>query len=193
MLFALEEASSFWNTKLMWRLLLCTSLSCFTLSFCRNLEMIEKGEESGNFQFEPGMLTFNSNSSLRFKHQWELLLCCVLGAITGVMGAVFNKLVASLAYYRPKQAAYVFDESDDRSWADTWQEIGRLLRQHSFRIGEVIAISLLTSCVTFGLPWIGAYYGFACQVESDEITQSENITGMHYETYPFFCETTWDP
>lgn len=52
-LFALEEASSFWNTKLMWRLLLCTSLSCFTLSFCRNLEMIERGEATGNFQFEP--------------------------------------------------------------------------------------------------------------------------------------------
>eukprot|EP01046_Picozoa_sp_COSAG06_P059390 COSAG06_NODE_12268_length_1401_cov_33.480031_2_plen_69_part_01 len=68
------QASSFWNTKLMWRLLLCTSLACFTLSFCRNLEMIEKGEESGNFQFEPGMLTFNSNRRMRFKHQWELLL-----------------------------------------------------------------------------------------------------------------------
>ena len=79
------QASSFWNTKLMWRLLLCTSLACFTLSFCRNLEMIEKGEESGNFQFEPGMLTFNSNRRMRFKHQWELLLCCVLGAMTGAM------------------------------------------------------------------------------------------------------------
>jgi chloride channel 7 len=40
---------------------------------------------------------------------------------------------------------------------------------------------------------IGAYFGFACQVESDEIVEIENITGVDYETYPFFCETTWDP
>eukprot|EP01044_Picomonas_judraskeda_P013026 COSAG03_NODE_1926_length_3349_cov_16.360308_6_plen_131_part_00 len=130
------------------------------------------------------MLTFNSNRKMRFKHQWELLLCCVLGAITGVslslslslslsrslsvththththtqvIGAVFNKLVASLAAYRPKQAdTMVLGESDERSWAETWRELLRLLRQHSFRIGEVVAVSVLTSSVTFGLPWIGA-------------------------------------
>ena len=187
-LFALEEASSFWNTKLMWRLLLCTSLASFTLSFCRNFEEHAEGKD---FRFQPGMLSFKSNSVIRFKHQWELLLCCVLGALTGVLGAVFNKLVASLAAFRPRPAqSIVFD--DDREWVDTFREIGRLLQQHSFRIGEVLTISVLTSALTFGLPWIGAWYGFACQVESDEIAATENVTGFNFETYPFYCETTWD-
>ena len=76
---------------------------------------------------------------------------------TQVIGAVFNKLVASLAAYRPKQAdTMVLGESDERSWAETWRELLRLLRQHSFRIGEVVAVSVLTSSVTFGLPWVGA-------------------------------------
>lgn len=103
-----------------------------------------------------------------------VLVSAVTSVLKGVLGAIFNKLVAWLAYYRPKQAdTIVFDESDERSWAETWREILWLLRQHSFRIGEVVAVSLLTSCVTFGLPWIGAYFGFACQVESDEIVESE--------------------
>ena len=34
-LFAMEEASSFWNGKLMWRTLLATTLGCFTVALCR--------------------------------------------------------------------------------------------------------------------------------------------------------------
>ena len=33
-----------------------------------------------------------------------------------------QKLVASISHYRPKQAdSIVFDDSGDRSWAETWQ------------------------------------------------------------------------
>ena len=37
-LFAFEEASTFFSPKLMWRCLTCTSLSCFTLSLIRAWE-----------------------------------------------------------------------------------------------------------------------------------------------------------
>ena len=198
-LFALEEASSFWNTKLMWRLLLCTSLSCFTLSFCRNAEGILSGaneeriyREAGayNFQFEPGMLTLNTASELRFKHQWELILCCLLGALCGVLGAIFNKLVAASARFRPKPAdPIIFSAdidrdgpkegmSDKQGWRHYWvpgvghdacYQISRLMRQQGYRILEVLSISWLTSLVTFGLPWLGAYFEFACNVESEEL------------------------
>ena len=36
-LFALEEATSFWSDTLMWRALLCTSVACFTLSVLKAL------------------------------------------------------------------------------------------------------------------------------------------------------------
>ena len=184
-LFALEEASSFWNAKLMWRLMLCTSLACFTLSFMRNFE-------DGVFQFEPGMLTLNTGGYvLRFTHQWELLLCCVLGGMCGFIGAVFNKLVAASAAFRPKPAEAI-GAMETTGAVEALREIASTLRQHSARILEVLTISWLTSLVTFGLPWLGAYYGFACQVESDEVRHSENVTSVDFDTYPFFCETTYD-
>lgn len=190
-LFALEEASSFWNAKLMWRLLLCTSLACFTLSFCRNLEDILAADdhvrhEAGarNFKFEPGMLTLNTKDSLNLSHQWELLLCCVLGCLCGVLGAVFNKLVALSQKFRPKPADAIADD-DQRTVAESCCEVGKLLRQHLFRILEVVFISMLTSAATYGLPYMGAWIGFACQIQPTNGTDARATYA--YETFPFYC------
>ena len=59
-LFSLEEASSFWSTKLMWRTLMATTLACFTLSSLRGI--FETGEVLAGLaapktQFLPGLLT----------------------------------------------------------------------------------------------------------------------------------------
>ena len=200
-LFALEEASSFWNAKLMWRLLLCTSLACFTLSLCRNFDPSFDPKEAGggSFKFEPGMLTLNTSYPLTLKHQWELLLCCVLGCLSGVLGALFNKLVAVSQPFRPKPGDATAARCGDgtRSMSDSCTEILKLLRQHCYRIAEVVFISLLTSCVTYGLPYLGAYFGFACRPESGAsiaavVDGVQYNTTYDYETYAFYCPTTAD-
>jgi hypothetical protein len=42
-LFSLEEASSHWHDKLMWRTLTATTLACFTLSSLRALAAADRG------------------------------------------------------------------------------------------------------------------------------------------------------
>ena len=191
-LFALEEASSFWNAKLMWRLLLCTSLSCFTLSMCRSLNELVHREAaaqeagSGNYQFEPGMLTLNTKESLTLTHQWELLLCCVLGCLSGVLGAIFNKLVAIRISLLAKPGEEIPTDDGRRTACETCNLVSQKLRQHSLRIAEVVLISLLTSVVTYGLPYLGAYFEFACR----PVSVAANSSSYDYETYPFYCPLT---
>lgn len=149
-LFALEEASSFWSAKLMWRLLLCTSTACFTLSITRSVldTSVDAGEM--NNRFEPGMLTLNTKDNVNFVHEWELVLCGILGCLGGLLGALFNKLNEVVMGWRPKAKP------------TTQQDLQpvlrclRMSRQHFYRIMEVLTITLITSLVFFGLPYYGA-------------------------------------
>lgn len=196
-LFALEEASSFWNAKLMWRLLLSTSLACFTLSMCRSLdELFARGGSeaeatkeagSGNYKFEPGMLTLNTKASLTLTHQWELLLCCVLGCLSGVLGAIFNKLVAVRISLLAKPGEPPPND-DKRTTCEACNQMSQRLRQHGLRVIEVVLISLLTSAVMYGLPWVGAYFEFACRPES--VATNSSTLSYKYDTYPFYCPLT---
>ena len=209
-LFALEEASSFWNAKLMWRLLLCTSLACFTLSILRALTGAEDEEPgAANFQFEPGMLTLNTDAgALRFTSQWELALCGVLGCLCGVLGAMFNKMVVISQGYRPKPADTLSNlqlgETDDEDGErpSLCAAVAKILRQHFYRILEVLLICLLTSAVTYGLPYLGALLDFGCHIDPAQFPDrqgrihesaiqagTEDVFSVHYKYtgYEFYC------
>ena len=158
-LFALEEASSFWSAKLMWRLLLCTSTACFTLSILRTIWQgwtgsgaEGKGAGSANNRFEPGMLTLNTQTDVRFAHEWELVLCAIEGCLGGVLGASFNKLNEVVMGWRPKAKP---TEAKDLE-APRWLKCLGVSRQHTMRVIEVLVISVVTSLVMFGLPYWGA-------------------------------------
>eukprot|EP01135_Chromosphaera_perkinsii_P006860 Nk52_evm15s621 gene=Nk52_evmTU15s621 len=99
-LFALEEGCSFWNQKLTWRTLFCSMTSTFALNFLLSGWKIGSWGTLSN----PGLLNFGS-----FDEESQPLWTCIdififigMGAIGGVLGAVFNAVNSQLANLRMK-------------------------------------------------------------------------------------------
>ena len=168
-LFALEEAASFWDSKLMWRTLTATTVACFVLAVSEryvapavfDLHFSCAAGQNGTQAvarelFQPGMLTFQTAAS--FEHPWENLLCVVMGVAGGILGAAFNRMHAILSRCR---AAWV-------------------QRRPAAQLAEVLCLSLLTSTVMFGL----SLYG-----------ECKELNGVGTEVLPdaVLCNTSEEP
>ncbi|XP_060930215.1 H(+)/Cl(-) exchange transporter 6 [Limanda limanda] len=101
-LFSLEEGSSFWNQGLTWKVLFCSMSATFTLNFFRSGIDFNKW---GCLQL-PGLLNFGE-----FKcpdgdetcHLWtavDLAFFVLMGAVGGLLGALFNCMNKCLSKYR---------------------------------------------------------------------------------------------
>ena len=88
-LFALEEAASFWSRKVTWRCLICAAFSTFTLAVLHaNISELST----------PGLLSFRG---LRHEYQiYEMPIFAVVAGITGLLGALFNKSQHALRVVR---------------------------------------------------------------------------------------------
>ncbi|EHA8589746.1 chloride channel protein CLC-c [Cocos nucifera] len=127
-LFALEEAASWWRSALLWRTFFTTAVVAVVLrafiEYCR-------GGKCGLFG-EGGLIMFDLSSTITTYSTPDLVAILVLGVIGGVFGGLYN---------------YLLD---------------RILRTYSiinekgapFKILLTITISLLTSCCSYGLPWL---------------------------------------
>ena len=93
-LFSLEEASSYWSRKVMWRSFVCAAAATIVLALCM---------ERGN----AGMLFFGGVRPVQprdYLHQLPFFV--VAAAAAGVCGVVFNQLSHVLAaHVRPRNAA----------------------------------------------------------------------------------------
>uniref|UniRef100_A0A7I4AIA6 Chloride channel protein n=1 Tax=Physcomitrium patens TaxID=3218 RepID=A0A7I4AIA6_PHYPA len=89
-LFSMEEASSFWSRKVMWRSLLCTTCTTMGLSWLNK----------GQFSFLlPGTISFQG-----LKPEFDLIdlpLFVVTSVLAGVIGAFLNISHDWLAHFRP--------------------------------------------------------------------------------------------
>jgi chloride channel 7 len=84
-LFALEEASSYWNDKLMWRALTATTMATVTL------HVIAGGEDLSNY----GLISLKSGLGSYAKNSTTILLpCAIIGCFGGILGALFNACYA---------------------------------------------------------------------------------------------------
>ena len=92
-LFSLEEASSYWSRKVMWRSFVCAAAATIVLALC-----MERGES--------GMLFFGGVRPVQprdYLHQLPFFV--VTAALAGVCGVVFNQLSHWLsAHVRPRNA-----------------------------------------------------------------------------------------
>ncbi|KAL4184111.1 hypothetical protein AMTRI_Chr11g158380 [Amborella trichopoda] len=129
-LFALEEAASWWRSALLWRTFFTTAIVAVVLrtliDFCRS-------GKCGLFG-RGGLIMFDVSSSHVSYSLRDLVPVLILGVIGGIFGSLFNRL------------------------------LDKLLRTYSiinekgpvFKILLTCAISLLTSCCAYGLPWLAS-------------------------------------
>jgi chloride channel 7 len=84
-LFALEEAASFWNQPLTWRIFFCSMTSFMSLNY--GLSAVKTDLQFGNFS-AVGLLNFGKfDNSMWF--YYELPLFAIMGIIGGLLGACF--------------------------------------------------------------------------------------------------------
>ncbi|KAL2254274.1 chloride channel protein CLC-c [Sesamum indicum] len=127
-LFALEEAASWWRSALLWRTFFTTAVVAVVLrsfiQFCR----------SGNCGLfgQGGLIMFDVNSAIPAYNTVDLLAVLLIGVLGGLFGCLYNYLVDKVLR--------------------TYSIINE--RGPAFKILLVITISLLTSCCAFGLPWL---------------------------------------
>merc|ERR1719209_1195035 len=92
-LFSLEEGASFWNQALTWRIFLASILSSYTLNFFMGIYKGIPGQLSNG-----GLLNFGSFENATYE-VWELPFFLLIGALGGVLGAVFNHMNYKLTIF----------------------------------------------------------------------------------------------
>ncbi|XP_057977478.1 chloride channel protein CLC-c isoform X2 [Malania oleifera] len=139
-LFALEEAASWWRSALLWRTFFTTAVVAVVLrtfiQFCRS-------GQCGLFG-QGGLIMFDVNSATATYDTADLLAVIFLGIVGGIFGSLYNYLVDKVL-----RTYSILNE-----------------RGPAFKILLVMTISLLTSCCSYGLPWLA--HCAPCPVELKE-------------------------
>ncbi|XP_066499009.1 H(+)/Cl(-) exchange transporter 7 [Hoplias malabaricus] len=95
-LFSLEEGASFWNQMLTWRIFFASMISTFTLNFFLSIYHHKPGDLSS-----PGLINFGSFDLENVQYNlYEIPLFIVMGAVGGLLGALFNVLNYWLTIFR---------------------------------------------------------------------------------------------
>ncbi|KAM4106400.1 hypothetical protein ACB094_04G063000 [Castanea mollissima] len=127
-LFALEEAASWWRSALLWRTFFTTAVVAIVLRAF--IQYCTTGK-CGLFG-EGGLIMYDVSSANATYSAPDILAVIFLGIIGGILGSIYNYFVDKVL----------------RTYSII-NERGAVLK-----ILLVITISLLTSCCSFGLPWI---------------------------------------
>ncbi|XP_018414110.1 PREDICTED: H(+)/Cl(-) exchange transporter 7 [Nanorana parkeri] len=95
-LFSLEEGASFWNQLLTWRIFFASMISTFTLNFVLSIYNRKPGDLSN-----PGLINFGRFDTDQNSYKYfELPIFIVMGAIGGMLGALFNAFNNWLTVFR---------------------------------------------------------------------------------------------
>ncbi|KAK4567329.1 hypothetical protein RGQ29_003226 [Quercus rubra] len=127
-LFVLEEAASWWRSALLWRTFFTTAVVAIVLRAF--IQYCTTGK-CGLFG-EGGLIMYDVSSANATYSAPDILAVIFLGIIGGILGSMYNYFVDKVL----------------RTYSII-NERGAVLK-----ILLVITISLLTSCCSFGLPWI---------------------------------------
>ncbi|ESO98209.1 hypothetical protein LOTGIDRAFT_114468 [Lottia gigantea] len=93
-LFSVEEAASFWNTELVWKVFFSAMVACFSTNF-----LLSAFEGHPTHLSSPGLVRFNTFQNLSFD-LIEILVFLVMAVIGGLAGALFVVLNYKLTVFR---------------------------------------------------------------------------------------------
>ncbi|GAV57078.1 CBS domain-containing protein/Voltage_CLC domain-containing protein [Cephalotus follicularis] len=127
-LFALEEAASWWRSALLWRTFFTTAVVAIVLRAF--IEFCSTGS-CGLFG-QGGLIMYDVSSAKATYSGPDLLAVILLGVIGGIFGSLYNFFVDKVL-----RSYSIINE-----------------RGAAFKILLVVTVSLLTSCCSYGLPWL---------------------------------------
>mmetsp|Transcript_33733 Transcript_33733/g.86204 ORF Transcript_33733/g.86204 Transcript_33733/m.86204 type:complete len:833 (-) Transcript_33733:225-2723(-) len=130
-LFALEEASSWWSQSLLWRAFFTTAVVSVSL---RMMIKACGGSNCGYFG-SGGYIIFEISMGQVDYQLMELFPMLLLGLLGGVLGSTFNSLNAQLCIWR----------------RDVLGKYGP-----SYKIAEAVLVTFIASLISFGLPLLAA-------------------------------------
>ena len=126
-LFALEEASSWWSNQVLWRAFFTTAVVSVSL---RMMMKLCGGNNCGYFG-SGGYIIFEISQGQVDYQLMELFPMLLLGLLGGILGSTFNSLSAQLCLWR----------RDVLHKRGPW-----------WRVGEAVTVAFIGSLVTFVLP-----------------------------------------
>ena len=160
-LFAIEEAASFWRPQLTWRTFFTTAVVSVTI---RALMNTCAGEEDCGFFGGGGFIIFDINDGQSKYWAYELLPVVILGVFGGLLGASFNFINGKLTQFRIK---YVYRNNHSSR---------RLVK-----VFEAMLVAFITSTFQFCLP-----LAFPCKTCDPEISSCPRPSGVHYGNFVRF-------
>lgn len=95
LLFSLEEGASFWNQTLIWRTMVASIISSFTLNF-----VLSTYHGNASLQF-PGLFNLGEFEPLHFEY-FELIVFMLMGVAGGLLGSLWNFLNIRINVFRMK-------------------------------------------------------------------------------------------
>ncbi|KAG9456908.1 hypothetical protein H6P81_001416 [Aristolochia fimbriata] len=129
-LMALEEVASWWRSALLWRTFFTTAVVAVVL---RGLIEYCRSGKCGLFG-EGGLIMFDVSSAITTYSTPDLVAVILIGIIGGVFGGLYNFLIE-----KTLRTYSIINE-----------------KGAPFKILLTVSISLLTSCCSFGLPWLAS-------------------------------------
>ncbi|XP_027357607.1 chloride channel protein CLC-c-like isoform X2 [Abrus precatorius] len=127
-LFALEEAASWWRSALLWRTFFTTAVVAIVLRVA--IQFCATGR-CGLFG-EGGLIMYDIGSANVTYNVGDILAVVILGIIAGILGSLYNYLVDKVV-----RTYSIINEKGP-----------------AYKISLVVTIALLTSCCYYFLPWI---------------------------------------
>lgn len=94
-LFALEEAASFWNQNLIWRSMVASIISSFTLN------LVLSGYHGLKSFSYPGLFNLGTFEALPYEY-FEIPIFVLMGMFGGIAGAIWNATNTRLSIFRAR-------------------------------------------------------------------------------------------
>ncbi|EOY31197.1 Voltage-gated chloride channel family protein isoform 2 [Theobroma cacao] len=150
-LFALEEMASWWRSALLWRAFFTTAVVAIIL---RALIDICLSGKCGLFG-KGGLIMFDAYSANVSYHLADVPPVLVLGVIGGILGSLYNSLL------------------------DKVLRVYNLINEKSvvYKIFLACSISIFTSCLLFGLPWLASCQ--PCPLDASEACPTIGRSGNY--------------